>query len=108
MVDRDRLLWAQAETNSHWSFVAGQTWSLTTEGKKGVSLLTSDIALPLTIDPSVHIGFVGARQFGFRVCKSWDKLAFGVAVENGDGGAGRGQAADAGLAQAGGAARDER
>jgi len=79
---RDRLLWAQAQTNSGWSFLGGQVWSLTTEDRKGVSNLTSDIALPQEVDPNIHAGFVGARQWGFRVSKTWDKFAIAFAAEN--------------------------
>jgi Skp family chaperone for outer membrane proteins len=79
---RERVLWAQAETNNHWAFTGGQLWSLATEDKKGLSNLSGDIMTPLTIDPNYSVGFVWTRQYGFRVTKSFDKAAFGVAVEN--------------------------
>ena len=79
---RERVLWAQAETNSHLAVTAGQLWSLATEDKKGISNLSGDILTPLTIDPNYVPGFVWTRQFGFRVTKTFDKVAFGVAVEN--------------------------
>ena len=34
---RQRVLYAQAETNTGWTFAGGQMWSLATEGKKGIS-----------------------------------------------------------------------
>src|SRR5271157_4466258 len=79
---RMRILYAQAETNNHLKVAGGQLWSLATEGKKGIPSSPSDILTPLTIDPNYVTGFVWTRQYGFRVVKSFDKAAFGVAVEN--------------------------
>ena len=79
---RQRVLWAQAETNNHWAFTGGQLWSLVTEDKKGISNVSGDILTPLTIDPNYVAGFVWTRQFGFRVTKTFDHAAFGFAVEN--------------------------
>jgi hypothetical protein len=81
-VMRQRVLWAQAETNNHWAFTGGQLWSLATEDKKGLSNLSGDIMTPQTIDPNYVVGFVWTRQWGFRVAKSWNKFALGAAVEN--------------------------
>ncbi|HEY1985039.1 MAG TPA: hypothetical protein VGG85_06505 [Terracidiphilus sp.] len=79
---RQRVLWGQAETNNHWAFTGGQLWSLATEDKKGISNLSGDILTPQTIDPNYVTGFVWTRQYGFRVTKTWDKFAIGVAAEN--------------------------
>jgi hypothetical protein len=79
---RQRVLWGQAETNSHWAFTGGQLWSLATEDKKGISNLSGDIMTPQTIDPNYVVGFVWTRQYGFRVTKTWDRFALGVAAEN--------------------------
>jgi hypothetical protein len=79
---RQRVLWAQAETNNHWAFTGGQLWSLATEDKKGISNLSGDILTPQTIDPNYVPGFVWTRQYGFRVTKTFDHAAFGFAVEN--------------------------
>ncbi|MGA3373025.1 MAG: hypothetical protein ABSC48_14810 [Terracidiphilus sp.] len=79
---RQRVLWAQAETNSHLAFTGGQLWSLATEDKKGISNLSGDILTPQTIDPNYVTGFVWTRQYGFRVTKTFDKVAIGVAAEN--------------------------
>jgi hypothetical protein len=81
-VPRQRILYAQAETDSHWTVAGGQLWSLATEGKKGIPSAPSDILTPQTIDPNYVPGFVWTRQYGFRVVKSFDKAAFGVSVEN--------------------------
>jgi hypothetical protein len=79
---RQRTIWAQAETNSHWAFTGGQTWSLTAENKKGITSLSGDVMTPQTIDPNYVPGFIWARQYGFRVTKTLKNVAFGVAIEN--------------------------
>jgi hypothetical protein len=79
---RQRVVWAQAETNNHWAFTGGQLWSLATETKKAISNLSGDINSPQTIDPNYVPGFVWTRQWGMRVTKTWDKLAVGAAIEN--------------------------
>jgi hypothetical protein len=79
---RQRLLYIQAETNSHLSFTVGQMWSLATEDRKGITSAAADVAVPLTVDPNYMPGFVWTRQYGFRVIKSFDKAAFAVSVEN--------------------------
>jgi hypothetical protein len=81
---RQRVLYAQAETNSGWKVAGGQMWSLATEGKKGIPSAPSDILTPLTIDPNYVPGFVWTRQYGFRVVKSFagDKVAVGISAEN--------------------------
>jgi hypothetical protein len=79
---RQRVLWAQAETNSHWAFTGGQLWSLATEDKKGISNSSGDIMTPQTIDPNYVAGFVWTRQYGMRVTKTFSKVAFGFAAEN--------------------------
>jgi Skp family chaperone for outer membrane proteins len=81
-VYRQRALYADATTNSGWTFAGGQMWSLAAEGKKGITSSTSDINTPLTIDPNYVPGFVWARQYGFRVVKNYKHSAFGVSVEN--------------------------
>jgi Skp family chaperone for outer membrane proteins len=79
---RQRVLWAQAETNSGWAFTGGQLWSLVTEDKKGISNLSGDILTPQTIDPNYNVGFVWTRQYGVRVTKTFKHAAFGIAAEN--------------------------
>jgi hypothetical protein len=79
---RQRVIWGQAETNNGWAFTGGQLWSLATEDKKGISNLASDIMTPQTIDPNYVTGFVWTRQFGFRVTKTFNHAAFGIAAEN--------------------------
>jgi hypothetical protein len=79
---RQRVIWGQVETNNHWAFTGGQLWSLATEDKKGISNISGDIMTPQTIDPNYVAGFVWTRQYGFRVTKTFDHAAFGIAAEN--------------------------
>jgi hypothetical protein len=79
---RQRVLWAQAALNNGWAFTGGQLWSMATEDKKGISNLSGDILTPLTIDPNYVPGFVWERQYGFRVTKTYEHAAFGIAAEN--------------------------
>jgi hypothetical protein len=81
-VFRQRVLYAQAETNDHWTFAGGQMWSLATEGVKGISSAPSNSATPLTIDPNYVPGFAWTRQYGFRLVKSFKNAAIGMSVEN--------------------------
>jgi len=81
-VFRQRVLWAQVALNNGWAFTGGQLWSLATEDKKGLSNLSGDILTPLTIDPNYVPGFVWERQYGFRVTKTFEHAAFGIAAEN--------------------------
>jgi hypothetical protein len=80
-VFRHRQFWGQAALDSGWTFTGGQMWSLVTETKKGLQNRTE--AVPMTIDHQYNVGFSWARQFGFRVVKSFNdnKLAVGFSVE---------------------------
>ena len=79
---RQRVVYAQAQTNSGWTFAGGQLWSLSAEQKKGITSAPGDVATPQTIDPNYVPGFVWTRQYGFRVVKSFKNAAFGIAAEN--------------------------
>jgi hypothetical protein len=78
---RQRQAWAQAALHSGWTFTGGQMWSLVTETKMGEDNRTE--ALPMTIDPQYTVGFSWARQYGFRITKSFgNKVWAGFSVEN--------------------------
>jgi Skp family chaperone for outer membrane proteins len=79
---RQRVIYGSAETNNRWKFAGGQMWSLATEDRIGISNDSADILTPLTIDPNYVTGFVWARQYGFRVVKSFNHAAFGISAEN--------------------------
>ena len=77
---RQRQLYAQAKLDSGWSFSGGQMWTLATEDRKGID--NRQEVRPMTIDPQYTVGFDWARQYGFRVVKSFgDKFAVGVSIE---------------------------
>ncbi len=80
-VVRVRQLWADAKLNNGWDFSGGQGWSLAAETTQGLTRGTE--ILPGTIDPQYNAGFVWARQYSFRVVKSFgDKFFAGISVEN--------------------------
>jgi hypothetical protein len=86
---RLRQAWAQAKFDNGWAFLAGQTWSLVTENGKGIApdddMGKTNDARPKTIDASYNVGFDYVRQWGLRLTKSYDKVAFGVSLENSQG-----------------------
>src|SRR3954470_22866355 len=91
--NRQRQIFAQAESTKGWTFTGGQMWSLVTETRNGLQNRTE--VLPQTIDSQYTAGFSWERQFGFRVTKNVGKKVFlGGAVEEaqtlnlGGGGAG--------------------
>jgi hypothetical protein len=85
-VPRLRQAWGQAKFDNGWSVTGGQMWSLATEDRHAVDNLLGPgkvgEALPLTIDPQYTVGFSWARQYGFRVAKSFgDKFTLAASVE---------------------------
>ena len=62
---RQRQLWAQVETDSGVSFVAGQTWSLVTLNRSGIAPRAEWI--PMTIDAHFLVGYNWTRQWSARV-----------------------------------------
>jgi hypothetical protein len=67
--------------NAHFHVLAGQSWSLLTQDKVGITPLQEN--LPLTIDAQYVAGFNWARQPGIRFVEDWNKIAwFGVSIEN--------------------------
>ncbi len=77
---RQRQVWAQAQSDGGWTFTGGQMWSMLTENKQGITNRTE--ATPMTIDPQYNVGFIWARQYGFRVTKSLgDKTWLGISAE---------------------------
>lgn len=78
---RQRQLFAQAQLDNGWTFTGGQMWSLATETRNGLDNRTE--ILPGTIDSQYNVGFVWARQYGFRVAKKFgDAFWLGASIEN--------------------------
>ncbi len=87
---RLRQAWGQVKFDNGWKFLAGQMWSLVTEGKAGIApsddLGKVNDARPSTIDPGYNVGFSFARQYGIRLTKDFgDKVSVAVAMENAQG-----------------------
>jgi len=79
-VFRQRQMFAQVAFDNGWSFTGGHMWSLATETKKGI--INRQENTPMVVDHQYSVGFTWARQYGFRVVKSFnDKLALGFSVE---------------------------
>ncbi len=79
-VFRQRQAYAAATFASGWTISGGQMWSLVTENKKGI--MNRDEDTPQQIDPNYVVGFTWARQYGFRVVKTFDnKFTLGASIE---------------------------
>jgi hypothetical protein len=81
---RLRLAWAQVR-HDKWEFLGGQSWSLLTPTRVGLSPLPGDIFTTLRIDSNYIAGLVYARQTGFRVTyHPTDWWTLGASLENPD------------------------
>jgi hypothetical protein len=91
---RLRLYWADVRKGK-FEFLAGQTWSLMTPGRKGISPLPGDLFYSNVIDANYQLGLVWGRIPEFRmVYHPSDKVTMAIALGNaeqyigGSGGAG--------------------
>ena len=91
---RLRLYWVDLRKGK-FEFLAGQTWSLLTPGRKGISPLPSDLFYTYVIDVNYQLGLVWGRVPEFRIVyHPSDKVTMAVALGNaeqyigGSGGAG--------------------
>jgi hypothetical protein len=76
---RQRQIWGRIERNSGFALTAGQTWSLVTETRKGLTPATEN--LPQTIDSQYHVGFSWERQYAVRLAQTLGPLTVGVSFE---------------------------
>jgi len=84
IVPRLRLFWLDAR-HGGWEFLAGQSWSMLTPNRFGISPLPADIFYSQVMDVNYMAGLTWTRQPGFRVVyHAGDKLAFGLAAEESD------------------------
>jgi hypothetical protein len=68
---------------SKWEVLAGQTWSLLTPNRVGISGDPADVFNTRNMDPNYQVGLVWARQAGFRFGYHPDEhWAWGVSIEN--------------------------
>jgi hypothetical protein len=91
---RLRLYWVDVRTGK-FEFLGGQTWSLITPGRKGISPLPGDLFYSQVIDVNYQVGLTWGRIPEFRmVYHPSDKVTMAVALGNaeqyigGSGGAG--------------------
>jgi hypothetical protein len=95
-VFRLRLYWVDVQKGP-FEFLAGQSWSLLTPNRRGISPLPSDVLYTQDMDVNYQLGLVWARNPGFRFgFHPNDKVAFGLAFEDSQpyvGGANGGSAA---------------
>ncbi len=83
-VPRIRLYWLDMR-KGQWEFLAGQSWSMLTPGRKGISALPGDLFYSQVIDVNYVAGLTWTRQPGVRVLyHPTDKVTFGLSLENPD------------------------
>ena len=83
-VPRLRLFWVDIRMGQ-WEILGGQSWSMLTPNRKGISPLPGDIFYSQATDVNYVIGLPWDRQPGFRVVyHPGDKVAVGLALENPD------------------------
>src|SRR5579875_819017 len=81
-VFRMRLYWVDVRKNK-FEFLAGQTWSLMTPNRYGLSPLPGDLFYSQDIDVNYQLGLVWGRIPEYRfVFHPTEKFAFGVALSN--------------------------
>ena len=83
-VPRLRLFWVDLRKDK-FEFLAGQSWSMLTPNRKGISALPADVFYSQTIDVNYMAGLTWTRQPGVRfIYHPTDKVALGLSLENPD------------------------
>jgi len=82
-VPRLRLFWVSLRKGS-WEVLGGQSWSMFSANRKGISAVPGDIFYSQVFDVNYLIGMPWTRQPGFRVLYhgAGDKVTFGLSAEN--------------------------
>jgi hypothetical protein len=83
-VPRIRLYWVDVR-KGHWEFLAGQSWSMLTPNRKGISALPGDLFYSQVIDVNYMIGLPWTRQPGVRFLyhpDRFNKITMGISLEN--------------------------
>lgn len=79
---RMRLYWLDARRGD-WEVLAGQSWSLLTPNRKGLSPLPSDLFYSQDMDTNYQVGLTWSRDPQLRVIRHFgDAWALGVSFEN--------------------------
>jgi hypothetical protein len=81
-VPRLRLLWVDVRKGD-WEFLTGQSWSMLTPNRKGISAFPGDIFYSQVFDVNYMAGLTWTRQPGMRVLYHAGKtVTFGFSAEN--------------------------
>jgi hypothetical protein len=81
---RMRVFWAQYRQGP-FEFLAGQSWSLMTPNRNGLSPETADVFFSQTVDPNYQAGLTWGRTMQFRLtAHPHDSFTAAVSVENPD------------------------
>lgn len=84
IVPRLRLFWVDVRKDK-WEFLAGQSWSMLTPNRVGLSALPGDLFYGQEIDINYLAGLTWSRQPGARVIfHPSSKVAFGFSTEQPD------------------------
>ncbi len=84
IVPRLRLFWVDVRKNG-WEFLGGQSWSMLTPNRRGLSALPGDLFYGQEIDINYLAGLTWSRQGGARIIRHFgDKVAWGFSVEQAD------------------------
>lgn len=79
---RLRLFWIDVRKNK-FEFLGGQSWSMITPNRKGISALPGDLFYSQVIDVNYQLGLTWGRIPGFRMLyHPNEKVTFGVSFEN--------------------------
>jgi hypothetical protein len=83
-VPRIRLYWVDVRKDK-FEFLAGQSWSMLTPNRKGISALPGDLFFSQVIDVNYMAGLTWTRQPGVRfLYHPSDQVTMGVSFENPD------------------------
>ena len=82
---RNRLYWVDLRKGD-WEILGGQTWSLMTPGRKGISPLPSDVFYTQNMDVNYQAGLFWGRipELRFVYHHPSNKVAFAVAIDSPD------------------------
>jgi hypothetical protein len=79
---RSRLYWLQARKGS-FEFLGGQSWSMMTPNRTGISPNPSDVFYSQDMDTNYQVGLTWARQAQFRMVYHFsDAVTAGISIED--------------------------
>ena len=79
---RLRLYWVDVR-HGKWEVLGGQSWSMLTPNRAGISPLPSDLFITYNADTNYQVGLVWSRAPQFRVVRHWNSnWTTGVSFEN--------------------------